>query len=279
TDKLRLRLEAGEARISRSTLVADGGKTYVSFGVLAKREVTAFKRIGVAGHDVGITRLVTGSDGSVVENPKASEQVRKKLSRYQRRMDRQHRTGSPKCFNPDGTHISGACYWKDRSRRAQENVARLKMAHARAARIRRDAIHKASYRAATTNALNILEDLRVEQMGRRGFKVRILGGWRLLHASSFTAPSRPGREPEPAIGSVAISRYHEVMAKQTTVRLPDELADEAEAVARVRGTSVNALIVDSLSAEVARVREDKDFVTRARKLLERDKELLDRLAK
>jgi hypothetical protein len=46
-----------------------------------------------------------------------------------------------------------------------------------------------------------------------------------------------------------------------------------------RGTSVNALIVDSLSAEVARVRLDKDFVARARKLLERDRELLDRLAK
>jgi len=42
---------------------------------------------------------------------------------------------------------------------------------------------------------------------------------------------------------------------------------------------VNALIVDSLSAEVARVRSDKDFVARARKLLERDKELLDRLAR
>ena len=69
------------------------------------------------------------------------------------------------------------------------------------------------------------------------------------------------------------------MAKQTTVRLPDELADEAEAVARVRGTSVNALIIDSLSAEVSRVRKDRDFVARARKLLERDKELLDRLAR
>lgn len=78
---------------------------------------------------------------------------------------------------------------------------------------------------------------------------------------------------------VAISRYYEGMAKQTTVRLPDDLANEAEAVARVRGTSVNALIVDSLSAEVARVRSDKDFVARARKLLERDKELLDRLAR
>ncbi len=69
------------------------------------------------------------------------------------------------------------------------------------------------------------------------------------------------------------------MPKQTTVRLPDELADQAEAVARVRGTSVNALIIDSLSAEIEKVRADKDFTARARKLLERDKELLDRLAK
>jgi len=69
------------------------------------------------------------------------------------------------------------------------------------------------------------------------------------------------------------------MAKQTTVRLPDELADEAEAVARVQGTSVNALIVDSLTAEIERVRTDQDFTARARKLLARDQELLDRLAR
>jgi len=69
------------------------------------------------------------------------------------------------------------------------------------------------------------------------------------------------------------------MAKQTTVRLPEELAEEAEAVARVRGTSVNALIVESLSAEIARVRADKDFTSRADRLLKRDKELLDRLAR
>lgn len=73
-------------------------------------------------------------------------------------------------------------------------------------------------------------------------------------------------------------RYHSDMPKQTTVRLPDELADQAEAVARVRGTSVNALIVDSLAAEIERVRTDKGFTARARKLLDRDKELLDRLA-
>ena len=69
------------------------------------------------------------------------------------------------------------------------------------------------------------------------------------------------------------------MTKQTTVRLPEELADQAEAVARVQGKSVNALIVDSLAAEVERVRADKDFTKRARQLIERDKDLLDRLAK
>jgi predicted transcriptional regulator len=69
------------------------------------------------------------------------------------------------------------------------------------------------------------------------------------------------------------------MAKQTTVRLPDDLADDAEAIARVRGDSVNQLIIDALAAEIERVRSDDDFTARAKRLLERDREILDRLAK
>jgi glutamate-1-semialdehyde aminotransferase len=69
------------------------------------------------------------------------------------------------------------------------------------------------------------------------------------------------------------------MAKQTTVRLPEDLAEEAEVVARVKGTSVNALIIESLSAEIARVRADKEFTSRASRLLKRDEELLKRLAR
>ncbi len=69
------------------------------------------------------------------------------------------------------------------------------------------------------------------------------------------------------------------MAKQTTVRLPEDLADDAETVARVQGTSVNALIIDALKAEIERVRQDKDFTTRAKRLLERNRELLERLAR
>jgi len=69
------------------------------------------------------------------------------------------------------------------------------------------------------------------------------------------------------------------VTKQTTVRLPDELADDAEAVARVRGSSLNQLIIESLAAEIDRVRADDDFTERAKRLLERDREILDRLAK
>ena len=68
------------------------------------------------------------------------------------------------------------------------------------------------------------------------------------------------------------------MKKQTTVRLPEELAAQAEVVARVKGTSVNELIIESLEAEIGRVRADEDFTQRAQQLLARDKELLDRLA-
>jgi hypothetical protein len=62
------------------------------------------------------------------------------------------------------------------------------------------------------------------------------------------------------------------------VRLPEDLADNAEAVARVKGTSVNALIIDALKTEIERVSQDEDFTSRAKRLLERDRELLERLA-
>lgn len=68
-------------------------------------------------------------------------------------------------------------------------------------------------------------------------------------------------------------------SRQTTVRLPQDLADEAETIARVKGTSVNALIIESLAAELDRVRADSDFTSRAKKLLARDREIIERLAK
>ncbi len=66
------------------------------------------------------------------------------------------------------------------------------------------------------------------------------------------------------------------MTRPTTARLPE---GRAEAVARVRGTSVNQLIVDSLSAEIDHLRAGSELTHRAKRLLERDKEFLERLTK
>lgn len=66
--------------------------------------------------------------------------------------------------------------------------------------------------------------------------------------------------------------------KVTTVRLPEQLADEVETVARGRGVSVNAVVVDALTAEIERVKADKQFMAHLRALTERDREILDRLA-
>jgi predicted transcriptional regulator len=73
--------------------------------------------------------------------------------------------------------------------------------------------------------------------------------------------------------------YHDGMVKKTTtVRLPEELADTVEVVARGRGISVNALVVEALLAEVEKVKQDDHFMATLRKVTERDKEILDRLA-
>ena len=69
------------------------------------------------------------------------------------------------------------------------------------------------------------------------------------------------------------------MTRQTTVRLPEELANKAEVVARAQGKSVNQLIIDSLVIEIDRASADSDFMKRAREIVERDKEILDELAK
>lgn len=64
----------------------------------------------------------------------------------------------------------------------------------------------------------------------------------------------------------------------TTVRIPKELAEAADLVARGRGVSVNALMIVALEAEVGRVKSDEEFMGTLRALAARDREILDRLA-
>lgn len=69
------------------------------------------------------------------------------------------------------------------------------------------------------------------------------------------------------------------MTKNLTVRLPDDLAADAEAVARAEGTSLNETIKDALAEAVDRRRKDPEFKKRLRHIVKQDRELLERLAK
>ena len=60
--------------------------------------------------------------------------------------------------------------------------------------------------------------------------------------------------------------------------MPEDLAETAEMVARGRGLSVNALLLEALEAEIKRVKDDREFMGKLRALTERDRQILDRLA-
>ncbi|TXI53183.1 MAG: transposase [Mycolicibacterium mageritense] len=59
-----------------------------------------------------------------------------RLRRTQRHLDRQHRAGSPDCFNRDGLHTTGRCVWR-RSASAQRTMIRVGELHRRLAEHRK----------------------------------------------------------------------------------------------------------------------------------------------
>ncbi len=69
------------------------------------------------------------------------------------------------------------------------------------------------------------------------------------------------------------------MPKHFTVRLPDEEAADAEALARVEGVSLNETVRQALAEAVERRRGDPAFKARVRRLIREDRELLERLAR
>ncbi len=69
------------------------------------------------------------------------------------------------------------------------------------------------------------------------------------------------------------------MTKNLTVRLDAELAADTEALARAEGKSLNETVRQALKEAVERRRQDPEFKTRLRRIIEEDRELLERLAK
>jgi hypothetical protein len=67
------------------------------------------------------------------------------------------------------------------------------------------------------------------------------------------------------------------MTRNFTLRLDDDLAADAEAVARVDGHSLNETVKQALREAVERRRRDPEFQERVQRLIQQDRAVLDRL--
>ena len=67
--------------------------------------------------------------------------------------------------------------------------------------------------------------------------------------------------------------------KNMTLRLSPEQAEELEAIARAEGLSVSDEVREAIAEHIARKRNDEDFRERLRSVMERDREILERLAR
>jgi hypothetical protein len=67
--------------------------------------------------------------------------------------------------------------------------------------------------------------------------------------------------------------------KNMTLRLTADQAAELEAVARAEGISVSDAVREAIAEHIERKRKDEAFRERLRAVMERDREILDRLSR
>lgn len=78
---------------------------------------------------------------------------------------------------------------------------------------------------------------------------------------------------------MSVRREEAVESKAMTVRLSAEQAAELEAVAQVEGVPVAEEIRTAIAAHIDARRQDKVFQKRLRASIERNKQILEKLAK
>ncbi len=139
------KIEAGRARILRTTVAREGGRWFVSFTCEVEREPTTPRFPDAAvGVDAGLRHLAVLSTGEKVPNPRPLKQALRKLARLNRELARR----------------------QPGSRNREETRRRLARVHAHVAHIRRDAMHKLTTRLARTYGAVVVETLGVAGMMR-----------------------------------------------------------------------------------------------------------------
>jgi putative transposase len=145
TRKLARRLERGTARILAATISRRADRWFISFTVEVQRAIpSGHHKLSAVGVDVGVRQLAVLSTGATIPNPRALEGSLRRLRRLNRELAR--RTPG--------------------SRRRKQTQRRLARVHARAANLRRDALHKLTTTLATQHGAVVVEQLNVAGMVR-----------------------------------------------------------------------------------------------------------------
>ncbi|MFF0342976.1 IS607 family element RNA-guided endonuclease TnpB [Kribbella sp. NPDC004875] len=167
TRKLAHRLEAGTARTLSATVTSDSaGRWFVAFQVLVRRAAARPAHVGVrhevVGVDIGVRDLlvVAAPDGTAVARvpaPRSLAGAQARLRALQHKADRQQ-----------GPYDRESQQKRQPSNRWQRTQARIGRTHARAANVRRDALHKATTKLAQQHRTITVETLNVSGMRARG---------------------------------------------------------------------------------------------------------------
>jgi putative transposase len=167
TRKLARRLEHGTARILSATVCHSGGRWLVSFQVLVQRTCKPSAHVRrsahpVVGVDVGVRDLlvVAAPDGTEVDRipaPKPLTVAQGRLRALQRKAARQH-----------GPYDPATRSRREPSQRWQRTGRKVRRAHARAANLRHDALHKATTALAQRHDVIVVETLSAAGMRSAG---------------------------------------------------------------------------------------------------------------
>lgn len=163
-----------EGRVKSATVSRVADRWFVSLSVEVDHAPPARENQAVGGVDLGVKAMATLSDGSVIEGPKALRKNLKKLRRMNRALSRK---------------VKGSA----NRRKAKAKLARL---HARIAKIRRDALHKATTSIVRAFGVVGIEDLNVRGMmanGRLSRAIADVGLFEFRRQIEYKAPMHGSR--------------------------------------------------------------------------------------
>jgi IS605 OrfB family transposase len=163
--RLLRKLESDDkARIIKATITMEGSEWFISFLVSEERirRTPAYPN-QIIGCDLGITHLLTLSNGQYLKNPRPLIKYEEMIKRLQRKLDRQRRMNNPSNYEENGVVIKGSKNWV-RSNRMLRTEELIRKYHKRVRNLRRENAHYLSSMITRKYGYISTEDLSINNM-------------------------------------------------------------------------------------------------------------------